>query len=45
MNPLKMLGKTLPELGKVLESIHAYLELMVEEQKKTNEKLDKIMKK
>ncbi len=36
MNPLKMLNKTIPDLAKVIESIHAHLELQLEEQKKIN---------
>lgn len=46
LNPKKMLekaiGETSHDLGRVLESIHAHLELMLEEQKKTNEWLEKI---
>ena len=39
MNPLHVLKNVVPALKDVLESIHAHLELMVEEQKKTNQHL------
>lgn len=50
MNPLKLLKDVMPALTAVLDSIHAHLELIFEEDKKinknietTNQKLDKII--
>lgn len=34
MNPIKILKNTLPELAKILESMHAYLERQLEVQEK-----------
>ncbi len=40
MNPLKVLKDVIPALSKVLESIHAHLELILDENKKTNKHLE-----
>lgn len=50
VNPIKVIKETVPQLAKIMESIHAHLELILEEDKKintqletSNEKLDKII--
>lgn len=40
MNPLKLFKDSLPSLAKVLESIHAHLELQLEVQQKILKKLE-----
>ncbi len=39
MNPIKVLKETVPQLAKIMESIHAHLELILEEDKKINQQL------
>ena len=50
VNPIKVIKETVPQLAKIMESIHAHLELILEEDKKintqlesSNEKLNKII--
>ena len=50
VNPIKVIKETVPQLAKIMESIHAHIELILEEDKKintqlesSNEKLNKII--
>ncbi len=43
VNPIKVIKETVPHLAKIMESIHAHLELILEEDKKINENLVKII--
>lgn len=39
VNPIKVLKEVVPQLAKIMESIHAHLELILEEDKKINQQL------
>ncbi len=39
VNPIKVIKETVPQLAKIMESIHAHLELILEEDKKIKEQL------
>ena len=39
VNPIKLIKETVPQLAKIMESIHAHLELILEEDKKINQQL------
>jgi len=39
VNPIRVIKETVPQLAKIMESIHAHLELILEEDKKINQQL------
>ena len=39
VNPIRVLKEVVPQLAKIMESIHAHLELILEEDQKINQQL------
>ncbi len=39
VNPIKLIKETVPQLAKIMESIHAHLELILEEDQKIHQQL------